>query len=257
MTAQTQAVASSFLSPIAEYLKQKRFYDAADSLLLLIRAFEFEEAVFQFITDSMDGLPYEDQKEFIEKLIGQIKWSEKISDTFFGDKHRHKLKRFADFLSQFLANKAQYYLRNNETDKASHFIDSVLKLSEEKTVKIAEPEPLTSHKHSLDVELMARKFIRTNFPEELPLFDSAWRIFKDITPKDLTQEAFSGALGIVGRKASDVKTPKVIVLFNQISSVNIEMFSGEKFREVVSEIGRSAGCSRELIEKITDFILKE
>ncbi|MGD0917114.1 MAG: hypothetical protein ABSB22_11710 [Thermodesulfobacteriota bacterium] len=107
----------------------------------------------------------------------------------------------------------------------------------------------------ISAKRLAHDFIQKSYPSELKLFDLAWGIFKDITPKDLTQQAVSGALGIVGEEASQLKTPKVIILFNQIKNENIEALPDEKFKEAVTEIGRATGCSPELIDKAIEFIL--
>lgn len=106
------------------------------------------------------------------------------------------------------------------------------------------------------VATVAHEFIEKYFPKELPLFDLAWRVFKDIRPEDFTQEALSGALGIVGKDQSELNTPKVIVLLNQVSGEDIESLSDEKAKEAVTNIGRAIGCSQKLIDKVTGFILR-
>jgi hypothetical protein len=118
-------------------------------------------------------------------------------------------------------------------------------------------EPFLSHGYPLDVKRIAREFTQLNFPEELPFFDLTWRVFKNIQPEDFKEEAVSGALGIVGTETSHFRTPKVIVLLNKIYSEDKDMLRDEEVREALIEIGRAIGCSRELADKIIDFLLRD
>ena len=117
-------------------------------------------------------------------------------------------------------------------------------------------QEISNGNNKLRVKRLAHDFIQEFYPSELNLFDLAWRIFNDITPKDLTQEAVSAGLGIVGEETSQLKTPKIIVLLNCISNEDVKRLSDIEAKEAINKIGRSAGCSGELIDKITDFVLK-
>jgi hypothetical protein len=106
------------------------------------------------------------------------------------------------------------------------------------------------------LKAIAREFIARYLSQEMPLFDSAWGIFKDVRPADFSQEAVSGALGIVGEERAELNSPKTIVLLNHLGMQNVEGLPEEKVKELAANVGRAIGCSQELIDRVTDFILK-
>jgi hypothetical protein len=130
--AQNCKIAEAFLLPVEYLLKQNRFHDAADSILLLVRAFELEEAILLFIKEMLEDLPVESQFKLMTELVKSIKWSAKISHAYFGKDHRQKIKSFTDLFSSYLNLKAQAYLKNKEFDRAIRFRDGYLGLIQEK-----------------------------------------------------------------------------------------------------------------------------
>jgi hypothetical protein len=108
----------------------------------------------------------------------------------------------------------------------------------------------------LGIRELAHKFIQKFYPGELNLFDIAWRVFKDIRPEVFKQDAVAGALGIVGKEPSKLNTPKVIILLSRLSSENIGTMPDKEIKEKLTDIGRSIGCSQELVDEIFEFIHK-
>ncbi len=117
MTTKKQSYPSPFLAAIEEYIRDREFYDAADSLLLLIRAFDFEKAIFEFVKEQLDEMSYEDQEALITELIHQTKWSEAIAEAFSPQEGWPKVQSFTEFLSMYLSSRADLHKNNNETDK--------------------------------------------------------------------------------------------------------------------------------------------
>lgn len=101
---------------------------------------------------------------------------------------------------------------------------------------------------------LAYRFIKKYFPEELDLFDTAWRVFKDILPADLEQEAIAGALGAVGREPSDIVTPKAIIVINQLNKEDYETLTEEQLRETINRICHEIGYPQELVEQFIEFL---
>jgi len=164
-------------------------------------------------------------------------------------------------LENIYISKAEGLMREENSKEAEKALKSALDLQKENPrfcllLAKVEAKRYCPSESSEGVRVLVHTFIRKYFPEELHLFDLAWRVFKDITPKDLTQEALSGGLGIVAQEATKLQTPKVIVLFNEISRKDEEALPDERVKEAITEIGRTAGCSRELIDKITEYILR-
>jgi hypothetical protein len=103
---------------------------------------------------------------------------------------------------------------------------------------------------------IAYEFIKRHFPEELSLFDVAWRVFKNIGPEDFKEVAVSEALGIAGQESSELKTPMVIILLNQIMDKDIKTMQNKNDKEAFIKACRVIGCSQDLIEKVIAFILE-
>jgi hypothetical protein len=105
------------------------------------------------------------------------------------------------------------------------------------------------------VKSFAYSFVEKFYPEELNIFDIAWRVFKDLQPDDFKQEAVAGALGIVGQEASELKTPKIIITLNQLNKKDFEELSAEQVKNTITKTGLEVGSSRELIENFSEFLL--
>lgn len=164
-------------------------------------------------------------------------------------------------LEDIYISKAEHLIREKNLKEAEKAIKSALELEEENPrfllvlVKI-KGKLHSRFEHSQGVKMIAHKFIQTHYPEEQSLFNLAWRVFKNVQPKDFTQQAIPGAVRIIGTEPSELKTPKVVVLLNKLGSQDMEALGEEKIKELITEIGRATGCSEELIDQVVKFILR-
>lgn len=163
-------------------------------------------------------------------------------------------------LEDIYISKAERLLRENDLKEAEKALKSALKLEEENPrfllLFTRIERKLDSHsKTSRGLEILARKLMQSLFPEESSFFDLAWRVFKNLQPEELSQEAISGSLGIVGHEGSNLNTPKVIVLLNKLCSEDIDMLPDGRVKQAIAEIGLTIGCSPEVIHKAAQFIL--
>jgi len=101
------------------------------------------------------------------------------------------------------------------------------------------------------------KFIKKHFPEELSIFDAAWRVFKNIHPKDFVNMPIPEALGLVGPGDGDLITPQVIILLNVLSRKVEKVHDSKKIEGFLSDIGQEIGCSEELLNKIIKSVSEE
>jgi len=171
-----------------------------------------------------------DQRSFFENHLRPLLSSEKV----------------------FLDNAEQAEQRG-QLAEATLFIKSVLVLNPNNQVAREKLKQLKK----LKVRHLAHDFIKTFYPAELDLFDIAWRLFNDILPADFHREALSGALGIVGDQATQLESPKAIVLLNAVNDRSMEGLSDDETSDIVADIAQQVGCPQKLTQQLRQFILEQ
>jgi hypothetical protein len=95
---------------------------------------------------------------------------------------------------KLLLSKAERAIEEGSLEDATLFLNSALLINpDDKTVqrKLEEVRKLRAKEVVLN-------FIQKFYPEELDLFDIAWRVFKDILPEDFKQETVRGDKNTAG-----------------------------------------------------------
>ena len=59
----------------------------------------------------------------------------------------------------------------------------------------------------------------------------------------------------MGEERSDLNSPKAIVLLNQLGMQDVQDLAEYRIKELTARVGRDIGCSQEMIDKATEFIL--
>ncbi|PQP35725.1 hypothetical protein C6A37_01195 [Desulfobacteraceae bacterium SEEP-SAG9] len=153
-------------------------------------------------------------------------------------------------------------IKDSKLEEAEKIISKALLIDPDNSEILSILVGIKKHQHNQlkkygqTTKSLAYKFIENHYPRELKLFDIAWRVFKDITPKDFKQEATAGALGIVGKEGFEVKTSKVIVLLNHLNSVDLASLEESDIRKIALKAGQDIGCSSNLVNQLIDFIMK-
>jgi tetratricopeptide (TPR) repeat protein len=120
------SVAKSFLLPIAKKIERKRFGDAADLLLFLIRCFEFEKTIFAFAANRLDALSYQDNTRLATELVKRLEFSRKFIAKLKKHDQSEKLDRFADFFSNYLTTYVEGLLAKGRLVEAAKYTESTL-----------------------------------------------------------------------------------------------------------------------------------
>lgn len=103
---------------------------------------------------------------------------------------------------------------------------------------------------------VASNFIEKYYPGELNLFDIAWRVFKDIVPKDVRREAFSENLGITGAEKVTLFTPDVVIILTALSKEPSASLTEDRVVQRITEVGKQIGSSEDLINQLNQYVLE-
>lgn len=90
-------------------------------------------------------------------------------------------------------------------------------------------------------------FIRKHHPRHLDLVDTAWEVFKEISPADMAGMATVKGLGFAGNQSEHAVMPKVIVMLVALSD---NPPSRDEIYTRVEEVGGQVGASEELINRL-------
>jgi len=198
----------------------------------------------------------------MEMNSGNIDNALYLTDTFIFLFSRHKTA--INNLIESYTTLSGKLINDGQIDQAESLISKALLLSPEnsqllsllvKTKRIQRNILRSLGRPS--IKEIAHKFIERHIPEELSIFDVAWRVFNDIRPKDFKHAPITEALGLVGPTNGDIKSPQIIILLNMLTKKGEQIFTFDNARKTLNEIGREIGCSSDLVDKIIQFISEE
>jgi hypothetical protein len=155
-------------------------------------------------------------------------------------------------------------VKDGQLDQAETLISKALLISPDNSMLLSSFVEIKKKQRAeirklgrLSVKDFAYKFIKKHFPEELSLFDTAWRVFKNIQPKDLVSMPIPEALGLSGPDGSDLNSPQVIIILNIFSRKGEQVSSEKELTKILTDIGNEVGCAPELLNEIIQSVSKE
>lgn len=202
-------------------------------------------------------------KRIIAEIQGDnIKNALYLIDTviFLFPDHKNAQRELTSALTE-LSNKL---IKKGQLEQTETVISKALLLSPDDAnllstlVKIKKKQRVAIKKTGQpSIKDFAYQFIKENFPEELHIFDIAWRVFKNIDPNDFDSVLTPEALGIIQIGEGDIKTPKVLIMLDNLSIEGEKVSTSEEIADILTEIGQKIGCPTELIHKIIQRVSKE
>ena len=126
--AKINSIPELFFWAASEFMEEKLFNEAADKIVTIIKAFEFETSLYESFTEKMDELTYKDFDEFISELFERIKISKKAAQYFSKPEQLEALSHFASFVSNHLKKKAEIYKEQDKLEEAIKCLEEVLEL---------------------------------------------------------------------------------------------------------------------------------
>jgi hypothetical protein len=149
-------------------------------------------------------------------------------------------------------DKAAKSIDLDKLDKAKIYLNGALLINPDSQ----RAKQLLDEVGNKQTKITALEFIKNFYPTELDLFDTAWRVFRNFKPVDFKAEAVSGALGIAGREPSQIVTPKIIFIFNQLYEIELAGLTREQIKERIIAVCDEIECQEGLSDQIIDFILE-
>lgn len=153
---------------------------------------------------------------------------------------------------KLLISKAEKAIADNLDDDAILYLNCAFLVNPDnkKAIQLVE-EVLELRKKKL-----LFKFIEIHLPDEIEIFDIAWRVFKNFKPDDFKQQSVAGALGLVGKEGTVINAPKVITIINNIG-IELDKITEEQVAGSIIKVGNQIGCSNDVIDKLTIFLIDE
>lgn len=122
------SITELFLWAALEFMKEKSFDEAADKIVTIIKAFEFEISLYEPLAESINELNYEDFDKFVSKLIKRIEISKKAAEYFNKPEQIEALTHFSSLLSNHLKKKAGVYDEGKKPEKAIKYLNEAFML---------------------------------------------------------------------------------------------------------------------------------
>jgi tetratricopeptide (TPR) repeat protein len=213
----------------------------------------FAEYIYEYLTNS-ENMEYDLRSKFEEHLIScnncwNVLESQKL---MFGVLEEESDQLFVEVEIEELIDKANALKEKRKYTEALKCLREALELMPENK----EAKKQLNEIRKIRIKNLAYDLIKKFYPAELDLFDMAWRVYNDISPKDFKEQAVSGSLGLVGHERSDLKTPQIIILLNEIGSHELEQPSDEELKDLTLKAGQATDCPQQLIDQLIDFLIK-
>lgn len=126
--AKINSITELFFWAALEFMKEKLFHEAADKIVTVSRAFEFEKSLHESLAEAIDELRYKDFDQFISELIERIQIAKKAAVYFSKDEQVDALNNFSSFLSDILQKKVETFLEGENNDEAIKCLRKLIKL---------------------------------------------------------------------------------------------------------------------------------
>ena len=126
--ARINSITELFFWAASEFMEEGLFNEAAEKIVTLIKAFEFETYLYESLTKRMDVLTYKDFEKFISELIKRIEISKKAAEYFNKPEQLEALTHFSSLLSNHLKKKAGVYDEGKKPEKAIKYLNEAFVL---------------------------------------------------------------------------------------------------------------------------------
>jgi tetratricopeptide (TPR) repeat protein len=127
--ARTNSISELFFWAASEFMEERLFSEAADKIVTIIKAFEFESSFYKSFTEKMDGLDYEGFDEFISELIRRIAISKNLAEYFNKPEQLEALSHFSFLLADHLKKKAVVYDEKSKPEVVIKYLKKALELN--------------------------------------------------------------------------------------------------------------------------------
>jgi tetratricopeptide (TPR) repeat protein len=128
MTQEKDSLTQLAISAINKYIDRNLFKDAIDSVVLTIRGFEDDSALFPFLAKKFDNLPYDEFIKIMSHLTQRIQFSEMVIDKFEEHEAKERMTRFIDSMKGYLEKQAKYYQTEGKYKEAIEYLKKALEL---------------------------------------------------------------------------------------------------------------------------------
>jgi len=123
-----RSIPDLFYWAASEEIDEGLFSEASQTILSIVRAFEYESKLESSLSICLNGLSYEDYIVFTKGLVKEIELIQKLIDHFDRPDQAERVSRFTVFLSDALRHKAESLLRLKKWKDAIKVLKEVLEL---------------------------------------------------------------------------------------------------------------------------------
>lgn len=150
------------------------------------------------------------------------------------------------------------FIKEDNFEKARRVLEKALVLDpRHKKIKdfsqALEERKIESPPYVLEAHIRetAKCFIEKFYFEQLDWFDTAWRIFKGVTPEEFEGQSLQSALGIANTEKADLIVVEVVVILSAIGPELHERWTEDKIAERIRWTGNRLKVSEFLINQLT------